>query len=298
MNAVTNATSHAVASLQSLKSGLANVKASLPSVAGDPFLRMGTDGEWIYGAENVEVEEGSLWAVNPMSLAHGYASWTRHPAESKKPNTLEGERMVPMTAAKPDKNSLPDTGWDWADQVGFQLMCASGEDKGEQTLYKTTSKGGIGAVNTLIGAIMAQLDVDPAKPVPLVRLECDSYKHKVYGKTYIPIFTIAKWVEMDQLPTDAPDEVEQVKDAVVETKPAEEPTRRRRAGAVPETGQQAAQQEKPATVPVDEAAVRKAKLLAELAALEGNPVTGEGPPNAAQAEAPATGDAPRRRRRG
>ena len=35
---------------------------------GKPLLRLLRDGIWVYGQENIEVQEGSHWAVNPMQL--------------------------------------------------------------------------------------------------------------------------------------------------------------------------------------------------------------------------------------
>jgi pyruvate/2-oxoglutarate dehydrogenase complex dihydrolipoamide acyltransferase (E2) component len=293
MNAVTNTSSHAVASLQTLKQGLANVKTSLPETTGEPFLRL--DGVWLYGPENIEVEPGSQWAINPLSFKHGFCSWTRHPAESKKKNELVGEVMVAMTAPKPAQVELRDTGWDWNDQVSFQLKCLTGEDVGEQVLYKNSSKGGINATGELIGAIMAQLDKDPSRPVPVVTLDKDFYNHKTYGRTDIPVFKIERWVELsDELPADAP---------AAQSEPAKEPAaaaaatpaRRRGGASVPETGQAAQQQaEEPATQTVSKAE----QLRAELARIEAEEAAAAGAKAPAQAEAQPSGDAPRRRRRG
>lgn len=201
MNDVANrgAASTAVATLQQLRGGLQTVKDALPATMGDPFLRLGTDGIWIYGQDNVEVQDGSLWAINPFSIMHGYACWTRHKDRDPKDrtkDTLVGEVMRPMTQAKPPRETLANTGWDWADQVSFQLQCLTGEDEGEQVLYKTTSVGGITAVKELIAEIMKQLDVDANRPVPKVELQSDSYMHKNYGKTYVPMFVVKGWVEM------------------------------------------------------------------------------------------------------
>lgn len=190
---------NAVAALAGLRAGLANVAASTPMRITDPFMRMGTDGVWIYGAENIEVEEGSEWAINPLSIRHGYSCWTSYPAKAKKKNELKGEVMVGAASPKPGRETLqtftdPEYGdWEWKDQVSFSLMCVSGEDKGVVVLYKTSSVGGLNACGALIETIIKQLDDDPTKPVPVVLLENDSYTHKTYGKTYTPILKIVSW---------------------------------------------------------------------------------------------------------
>lgn len=245
--AIRNTGGTAVAALQSLKTGLANVQQSLPPSMGDMLLRMLKDGGWVYGPENIEVEDGSLWAINPMSIAHGFVCWTNYDPKERKKNELLGERMVSMTAPKPTPESLPsyDNGrggaWEWNDQVAFDLVCVSGEDKGEQVHYKTTSVGGIRAVHELIDKIMKQLDVDANTPVPVVELSSDSYEHRSYGKTYVPIFVVKQWAglddaELDDSNDDAGDEPQQAQPATPE------PARRRRSGGEQASTQQAEQQ--------------------------------------------------------
>lgn len=237
MNDVTTRTqSTAVGALQSLRSGLQNVQQQIVTVGGDPFLRLLKDGGWVYGAENIEVEEGSIWAVNPLSLAHGFVSWSDN---KKGANEILGEVMVPATSPLPNRMQLQDTGQDWKQQLAFQIACTSGEDKGQQTLYKTTAVGGMNAVKALIAEIMKQLDKDPNKPVPLIELSADSYVHKTYGKTYVPEFVIKGWAPLDG---DQFAEEEAVAQAAAAPSKAEEQPAGRRRGSVPSTSATSSQQ--------------------------------------------------------
>lgn len=271
MNEVAARTASSVMALAAtLKQGLANVHSSLPATGGEPFMRLLRDGTWVYGADNVEVEPGSLWAINPMSLQHGWVCWTRWEdrGQPKKKNEIVGERMVPMTQPKPLLDTLPDTGdWnnEWTDQISFQLKCISGEDTGEQVLYKATSKGGIGEARELIAAIMKQLDLDPTKPVPVVVLGNDHYMHNQYGKTYVPKFSVQHFVSMDGDETEQPAQTapQTATQPSAPTEPqaqAETTSRRSRAAptaqagqqtqAAPQTAQAAGQAEAPAGEPV------------------------------------------------
>lgn len=291
-----SAAGSAVASLQSLKQGLQNVQSTIVARGGDPFLRMGTDGVWVYGPENIEVEEGSVWAVNPFSIMHGWASWTDHPGKQK--NELVGEVMVPMTSPLPPQHEMRDTGWDWAQQLSMVLVCIKGEDEGEQVLYKTTSIGGSTAVKGVIGDIMAQLDKDPGKPVPCLRLENSHYNHAKYGKTYTPVFAIDHWAALtDDLPTEIDSGEEEVAETPEPT-PAPEPakpTRTRRA-SVPAT-EKPAEAEPAAGTPEGHAEARRRALLAELAELSGAaPTTADNAPAAEPAATAAPGTTLRRRR--
>lgn len=190
----TNQGSTAVGALLGLKQGLSNVAQTIVVKGGDPFLRLLRDGSWVYGAENTEVQDGSLWAINPLSIQHGFVSWSDN---KKGSNEVLGEVMVPMTQPLPSQGELRDTGTRWDQQLAFQVSCVTGDDVGTQVLYKATSVGGMNAIKGLIGDIMKQLDKDGAKPVPVVELQNDSYMHKTYGKTYVPIFAVKRWEALD-----------------------------------------------------------------------------------------------------
>jgi hypothetical protein len=85
----------------------------------------------------------------------------------------------------------------WETQVGISLKCISGEDKGMEARFTTTSVGGKRAVQTLAVALAEQVEKDQSKPVPVVRLKKDHYAHKSYGKIYTPVFELVEWVSMD-----------------------------------------------------------------------------------------------------
>lgn len=181
-----NAGDNAVASLQNLKSGLQNVQQGIRSGGGNAFMKFTKHGEWLYGVDSTEVEEDARWAINPFSIMHGFISW----GDEGKPL---GEVMVPMTQAKPALADLPHTGEEWTDNFAMTLACVSGEDEGTQVEYKTNSDGGAQAFRDVISEIMAQLDKDPKKPVPVVELNSTHYKHATYGKIFKPALEVVGW---------------------------------------------------------------------------------------------------------
>lgn len=287
MNAIVERSSTAVAAAQKLKQGLQNVKASTTVKGGDgALLRLLKSGIWVYGAENVEVQEGSLWAINPMSIKHGSVAWTDYPGNRK--NEIVGEVMVSAFEKKPTITSLPDVGTEengaaWTDQISFELRCMNGEDVGQQVLYKTTSHGGLSNSLKLVTLIEKQL-TDEGDFVPAVELKSESYQHQKYGETFTPIFDVRKWLDIEQT-------AEQAEEAAAEPEPATAPAapaRQRRAPAsVPETGKGEAAPKG------DDKAARLAALRAQLAAEEGE---GEAGGEAPAEPAPAAA-APKRRRR-
>jgi len=197
MNAIAQTTATgALAALKGLKRGIQNVKSTIMVKGGDPYLKVGRDGRWCYGQEDIEVEDGSPWAANPLSLQHGWVCWNRDKGADNSGGPL-GEVMVGLGAPLPPKSSLQDHGHEWDQQYSILMKCMGGTDKGEQVLYKTASVGGVAAMDKLLGAIDARLGEDTDAVVPILSLEIDSYKHKLYGKTYVPVLNVTGWATID-----------------------------------------------------------------------------------------------------
>jgi hypothetical protein len=196
------------ANLPALTSALRN----LQPVGGDvgvAIIKMDKGGHWVFGAEQTEIEEGSTWAVNPLSFVHGFIAWGD--------GEVLAEKMVSIANPLPELDEAPPGAKKgWESQVGMSLKCVSGEDKGLEARYTVTSVGGKRAVQTLAVALADQVEKDQSKPVAIVRLKKDSYQHKSYGKIYTPVFEIVEWMSMDG---EAP-----------EVAAEEAPARRRRAG--------------------------------------------------------------------
>ena len=157
-----------------------------------PFLRLLKSGEWVYGADDIDIQTGSLWAVNPQSFSEGYINWGD--------GELLGEEMTAMVGTPIILGDLPIIAGSqrgWQKQLGFQLLCLNGEDEGTQVLFKSSSKGGIKAIRTLMTTVVAQIAVDPANIVPVMPLSQGSYKHKTYGRIYFPVFEVKEWTPMN-----------------------------------------------------------------------------------------------------
>lgn len=183
-------------------------EATAPRVSGNsmPILRMlKSDGSWVYGQDSTEVEEDSEWAIPPDSLAQGFIAW--HAGK------VEGERMATFGKPAVDPSSLPEVkaknGWE--EQVGFGLVCLTGEDEDTKAVFKTNTKGGVEAWNNVFDAIKARAVA--GKPfTPRVRLTNTSYQHAEYGRIFKPIFEIVGWVGDEE-------EVEQIEQEPKRRKP-------------------------------------------------------------------------------
>ena len=169
---------------------------------GSVILKMDKGGHWVYGANQTEVEDGTLWAVNPLSFVHGFIAWGE--------GEVLDEKMVPVTEPRPEVGAPPPgASKGWEVQVGMGLKALGGADKDLEVRYTVTSVGGKRAVQQLGVAIAAQVETDQSKPVPVVRLKKDHYQHKSYGKIYTPVFEIVEWVGMDGSADEAAPEVEE-----------------------------------------------------------------------------------------
>ncbi len=201
----------------SLTTALRQMENEVAAV-GTAILKMDKTGHWVFGADQTEVEDDSLWAVNPFSFVHGYIAWGD--------GEVLGESMVSVSEPLPEPPAAPPQARKgWEKQVGLSLKCISGEDTGLEVRYTTTSVGGKRGVQTLAVAIAEQVDKDQAKPVAIVRLGKEHYQHKSYGRIFTPVFEVVRWIGMEG---DAPESVEAEAPAAAE---APAPTgRRRRAG--------------------------------------------------------------------
>jgi hypothetical protein len=188
---MSNITTFSAANLPSVTSLSTALRALETEVgaAGVVILKMDKTGHWVFGADQTEVDDSSTWAVNPFSFVHGFIAWGD--------GEVLGEKMVSVSQPLPELEEAPPMARKgWETQVGMSMKCLSGEDKGMEVRYTTTSVGGKRSVQALAVAIATQVDTDPKLPVPIVNLEKEHYSHKSYGRIYTPIFKITSWMSM------------------------------------------------------------------------------------------------------
>ena len=178
--------------VSTLSSALRSIQAEV-GPAGVVILKMDKTGHWVFGADQTEVEDDAVWAVNPFSFVHGFIAWGD--------GEVLGEKMASVSSPLPELDAAPPGAKKgWETQVGMSLKCLNGEDDGMEARFTTTSVGGKRAVQTLAVALAEQVEKDQTKPVPVVRLKKDHYAHKSYGKIYTPVFEVVEWISMDGAP--------------------------------------------------------------------------------------------------
>ena len=175
--------------VKSLSTALRTIQAEV-GPTGVVIIKMDKTGHWVFGADQTEVEADSTWAVNPFSFVHGYIAWGD--------GEVLAEKMVSVSEPLPEMDDAPPSAKrGWEVQVGMSIKCLTGEDKGLEARYTTTSAGGKRGVQTLAVAIAEAVDKDQSKPVPVVLLKKEHYQHKSYGRIFTPLFDIQSWVSMD-----------------------------------------------------------------------------------------------------
>jgi hypothetical protein len=218
---MSNITTFSAANLPSVTSLSTALRALETEVgaAGVVILKMDKTGHWVFGADQTEIGDDSTWAVNPFSFVHGFIAWGD--------GEVLGEKMVSVSQPLPELEEAPPMARKgWETQVGMSMKCLSGEDKGMEVRYTTTSVGGKRSVQALAVAIATQVDTDPKLPVPIVLLEKEHYSHKSYGRIYTPIFKITSWMSMTDEPSAAPQD--SITDEAPEAEAAPVATARRR----------------------------------------------------------------------
>ena len=64
------------------------------------------NGTWMFGQQRTVPEDGSRWAVNPLTFKCGYVCFGDG-------NKVLGERLVSVSQPMPDVAELPDKGFEW-----------------------------------------------------------------------------------------------------------------------------------------------------------------------------------------
>jgi hypothetical protein len=215
----------ALTSLEALGKTLNVDMTSVIGGAGTPMLSFKRDGNgtWMYGQKRTVVEDGSSWAVNPLTFKRGYICFSND-------NRVVGEHLLFVGQPMPDITELPDKGFEWHVQWAVGLKCTNGTDAGTEVVYKPTTVGGIQAIAGLLEKVRDRLNggQHDGKVSPIVNLEKDNYQNSQYGKIWIPVLTVVDWMPLSgPAPAPAPASPPPPVSPPPATTAAEQPRRRR-----------------------------------------------------------------------
>lgn len=187
---------------EDLAKSLGNAAMAVPVAGNSAFLKMDkSNGDWLFGQEETVVEPDSLWAVNPLSLKHGWVAWDTNgggaPVQEIMVSALNRplpaqDSLPPLGMGTPDKKSGRAEQLVYQRQNSVELTCVSGEDEGTTVEYKQSSVGAMKLFGGLINAIYDQAGKSE-EIIAIGALTFDKYKHKQYGWIHNPVFNIVEW---------------------------------------------------------------------------------------------------------
>lgn len=160
------------------------------------FMKFVKADGFMFGPEQIPVEDDEEWAVNPDSFEVGVIGWKdgqvvdefMYPIDSGKRVDRSELEIIPASTVDGQNNG-------WSDQISVRLHQVA---EGLDVVYKTSTHGGKTALTTLAGEIAEHNgDEDDPYRIPVVTLHTDHYKHKTRGKVYVPKIEVAHWVDMN-----------------------------------------------------------------------------------------------------
>lgn len=196
------------AMIAAMRAGMTNMQEAAANDSGGLLFMGFTKGDYTYGPDDTELEEGSEWAINPNSFVHGYQCWGNGKLLGEHVASM-GEKPLVKTALEKvvyeDKKLKVDVTAKWEPFRGFQLVCTNGEDEGVTCYLSGASRGFSDGVRDLIGEIMEHMKEDPSSPVPIVELTEDGYEHKSWGWVATPFFKVLEWADLDAIAVEMPE---------------------------------------------------------------------------------------------
>jgi hypothetical protein len=168
---------------------LAAVGAQRGSKLNKPLLRFTKSGEWVFGADNEELDDGARLAVNPASFKVGYIAWNG--------GAVAGEKMVALGQVL-NSEDLPevDSETGWQPQISVDLAGLTADKSGfrDEYVFKTTSNGGRDCLMDLAAELSEELENNSGR-IPVVELSSESYRHKKYGTVHKPVLKLVEWIK-------------------------------------------------------------------------------------------------------
>jgi len=169
-----------------------NVGGSIGAAAGNTnYMKFNKAGRFVYGAEDEELTIEQRFAIDMANMSRGFICW--------KEGTVAGEVMAKvMGEPAVNQADLPEYGPyegndGWRPQVKVELTDVA---NGTTYEFKSSSRGGISAIDKLGKDFAAQVRTGSKDVVPVVSLRSGSYKHKnkALGTIYTPHFDVEEWV--------------------------------------------------------------------------------------------------------
>ena len=155
------------------------------------------NGEYLYGAEDELIPLGTRFIANMPGLRVGWKRWSAGRvtddllellADGVPPRRRSDLGDLDQGLWELDDRKQPRDPWQFTNELVLR-----GLETGDEFVFATSSKGGLGAVGELCKAYGRLYRQKPGL-LPVVELQADHYNHKTFGKTYYPVLKLVDWI--------------------------------------------------------------------------------------------------------
>jgi len=174
-------------------------RAAASANAQGQFLTFNRVGNFVAGQDKTKIPHGTRLIANMAGLRDGWRRWFGGRVD---------EDLTELVSAFPKFQSRSQLGdndkslWEKDDkgvprdpwQRTYILEMA--DDQGTIYIYATQSNGGRNAISDLCRRYSDEYRMRPGMAA-IITLGRDSYEHKTWGETYVPVFEIVGWTDAD-----------------------------------------------------------------------------------------------------
>ncbi len=160
---------------------------------GTPFLKF-IKGVYQFGTDNEMLQLGTHLVPHMGELKAGFLKWKDGVPETEVMARIADGKPIPRRedlgdddrdAWEKDPNGVPQDPWQMINTLPMK-----DPETGQEHVFTTGSRGGIGAIGKLCVAYARQRQKGK---LPIIELGSDSYRHRTYGDVSFPTFKIVAW---------------------------------------------------------------------------------------------------------
>ena len=180
------------------------VSAELDRFLGAPLLKYSKQGEYTLSDEKI-VPLGTRVIAHADEIEFGWVRWEDGKPTEKRMGKV-ADKFVP--AQRKDLGDNDQQQWEVQEdgtrrdpwQFNASVPVGRLDAGGETYLFSSGSKGGIRCINGLSRAFGKRVQDEKVPGLPIVELQGDRYKHRVYSWIYYPVWHIVGWTGADGKP--------------------------------------------------------------------------------------------------